>query len=168
MQIIISNDAKSAITDIYDYSYNISSNYASRIINQIYDAIYNLQNSPYIGRYVPEFSDKHFENLSVKNIELFIIFLKKIKQFLYVTYFAEGKILIYFLKFMKKNYLIFLINYLFKFLFGYIPNPLHGLYNMHLNLLLQFLLLRHFLLIDKQLSQPFLSELVLLYQYHLK
>ena len=37
MQIIISNDAKSAITDIYDYSYNISSNYASRIINQIYE-----------------------------------------------------------------------------------------------------------------------------------
>ena len=35
MQIIISNDAKSAITDIYDYSYNISSNYASRIITTI-------------------------------------------------------------------------------------------------------------------------------------
>ena len=63
MQIIISDDAKSAITDIYDYSYNISSNYASRIVNQIYDAIYNLQDSPYIGRYVPELSDKHFREL---------------------------------------------------------------------------------------------------------
>ena len=42
MQIIISDDAKSAITDIYNYSYNISSNYASRIVNQIYDAIYDL------------------------------------------------------------------------------------------------------------------------------
>ena len=115
MQIIISDDAKSAITDIYDYSYNISSNYASRIVNQIYDAIYDLQDSPYIGRYVPELSDKQFRERICENIELFIIFTEKIIQFLYDTYFAEGKILIYFLKFMKKNYLIFLINYLFKF-----------------------------------------------------
>lgn len=50
MQIIISDDAKSAITDIFDYSYNISSNYANRIVNKIYDAIYDLQDSPYIGR----------------------------------------------------------------------------------------------------------------------
>lgn len=96
MQIIISDDAKSAITDIYDYSYNISSNYASRIVNQIYDAIYDLQDSPYIGRYVPELSDKQFRERICENIELFIIFLKKIIQFLYDTYFAEGKILIYF------------------------------------------------------------------------
>ena len=27
------------------------------------DAIYNLQDSPYIGRYVPELSDKHFREL---------------------------------------------------------------------------------------------------------
>ena len=57
MQIIISDDAKSAITDIYNYSYNISSNYANRIVNKIYDTIYDLQDSPYIGRNVPEFSD---------------------------------------------------------------------------------------------------------------
>ena len=39
MQIIISDDAKSAITDLFDYSYNISANYASRIVNKIYDTI---------------------------------------------------------------------------------------------------------------------------------
>lgn len=67
MQIIISDDAKSAITDIFDYSYNISSNYASRIVNKIYDAIYDLQDSPYIGRYVPELSDKqHRERICEK------------------------------------------------------------------------------------------------------
>lgn len=52
MQIIISDDVKSAITDIFNYSFNISANYANRIVNKIYDAIYDLQNSPYIGRYV--------------------------------------------------------------------------------------------------------------------
>ena len=57
MQIIISDDVKSAITDIFDYSYNISANYASRIVNKIYDTIYDLQDSPYIGRYVPELSE---------------------------------------------------------------------------------------------------------------
>ena len=40
MQIIISDDAKSAITNVYDYSYNISSNYASRIVKKIYNTIY--------------------------------------------------------------------------------------------------------------------------------
>ena len=60
MQIIISDDVKSAITDIFDYSYNISTNYASRIVNKIYDTIYDLQDSPYIGRYVPELLDKHY------------------------------------------------------------------------------------------------------------
>ena len=60
MQIIISNDVKSAITDIFYYSYNISNNYANRIVYKIYNAIYDLQNSPYIGRYVPELSNKHY------------------------------------------------------------------------------------------------------------
>ena len=60
MQIIISDDAKSAITDIFAYSYSISVNYASRIVNKIYDTIYDLQYSPYIGRYVPEIASKHY------------------------------------------------------------------------------------------------------------
>lgn len=54
MQIIISNKAKSAITDIFNYSYNISANYANKLLNKIYETIYNLQTYPYIGRYVPE------------------------------------------------------------------------------------------------------------------
>jgi len=60
MQIKLSNDVKLAIADIHKYSYKISSNYASRIINKIYKNIYDLQDSPYIGRYVPEISDKHY------------------------------------------------------------------------------------------------------------
>lgn len=106
MQIIISDDAKSAITDIYDYSYNISSNYANRIVNKIYDTIYDLQDSPYSRILVEMFQNfqiSSFEKESVKNIELSIIFLKWTIQFLYDTYFAEGKILNYFLKFMKTN-----------------------------------------------------------------
>ena len=46
MEIIISDDVKSAITDIFNYSYNISSEYASKMVNKIYKAIFNLQDSP--------------------------------------------------------------------------------------------------------------------------
>ena len=90
MQIIISNDAKSAITDIYDYSYNISSNYASRIINQIYDAIYNLQNSPYIGRYVPEFSDKHFRELICEKYRI-IYYISEMDNTIFIRYIFCGR-----------------------------------------------------------------------------
>ena len=101
MQIIISDDAKSAITDIYDYSYNISSNYANRIVNKIYDTIYRIRRI--LVEMFQNFRISSFEKESVKNIELSIIFLKWTIQFLYNTYFAEGKILNYFLKFMKTN-----------------------------------------------------------------
>jgi hypothetical protein len=43
MQIIIANDVKSVITDIFDYSYNISPQYARTIVNKIYKSIYDLQ-----------------------------------------------------------------------------------------------------------------------------
>ena len=55
----------------------------------------------------PNFRTSNIENEFVKNIELFIMFQKRIIQFMLDTYFAQGKILLHFLKFMKKNYLIF-------------------------------------------------------------
>lgn len=50
MKILISDDAKSAITDIFNYSSHISTNYASKIVNKIYETIYDLQTAPYIGK----------------------------------------------------------------------------------------------------------------------
>ena len=90
MQIIISNDAKSAITDIYDYSYNISSNYASRIVNKLYDAIYDLQDSPYIGRYVPEFSDKHFRELICEKYRI-IYYISEKDKTIFIRYIFCGR-----------------------------------------------------------------------------
>ena len=90
MQIIISDDAKSAITDIYDYSYNISSNYASRIVNQIYDAIYNLQDSPYIGRNVPEFSDKQFRERICEKYRI-IYYISEKDKTIFIRYIFCGR-----------------------------------------------------------------------------
>lgn len=85
MQIIISDDVKSAITDIYDYSYNISSNYARRIVNKIYDTIYNLQDSPYIGRYVPELSDKQYRERICEKYRI-IYYVSETNNTIYVQY----------------------------------------------------------------------------------
>ena len=90
MQIVISDDAKSAITDIYDYSYNISSNYASRIVNQIYDAIYDLQDSPYIGRYVPEFSDKQFREHICEKYRI-IYYISEKDNTIFIRYIFCGR-----------------------------------------------------------------------------
>lgn len=90
MQIIISDDVKSAITDIYNYSYNISSNYASRIVNQIYDAIYNLQNSPYIGRYVPEFSGKQFQERICEKFRI-IYYISEKDNTIFIRYIFCGR-----------------------------------------------------------------------------
>ena len=85
MQIIISDDAKSAITDIFDYSYNISSNYASRIVNKIYDAIYDLQDSPYIGRYVSELSDNQYREQICEKYRI-IYYVSETNNTIYVRY----------------------------------------------------------------------------------
>ena len=90
MQIIISDDAKSAITDIYDYSYNISSNYANRIVNKIYDTIYDLQDSPYIGRNVPEFSDKQFRERICEKYRI-IYYISEIDNTIFIRYIFCGR-----------------------------------------------------------------------------
>lgn len=90
MQIIISDDAKSAITDIYDYSYNISSNYANRIVNKTYDTIYDLQDSPYIGRNVPEFSDKQFRERICEKYRI-IYYISEMDNTIFIQYIFCGR-----------------------------------------------------------------------------
>ncbi len=85
MQIIISDDVKSAITDIFNYSFNISANYANRIVNKIYDAIYDLQNSPYICRYVFELSDKHYRERICEKYRI-IYYISEANNTIYVRY----------------------------------------------------------------------------------
>ena len=85
MQIIISDDAKSAITDIYDYSYNISSEYASKMVNKIYKAIFNLQDSPYIGRYTPELLNKKYRE-RICGAYRIIYYVSEINNTIYVRY----------------------------------------------------------------------------------
>lgn len=70
MKIIISDDVKIAIKDIFNYLSSISENYANRIIQEIYKSIYDLQSMPYIGRYVPEILDKHYRERICENYRI--------------------------------------------------------------------------------------------------
>ena len=138
MQIIISDDAKSAITDIYDYSYNISSNYASRIVNKLYDAIYDLQDSPYIGRYVPELLDKQFRERICEKYRI-IYYISEKDNTIFIRYiFCVRQNSNLFFKVHEKELFDF-FNRLFNYiLFVYFPNqPM--LYRMLLYLIYIFM-----------------------------
>lgn len=60
MEISISNRAQSNIENITEFTLKISTNYANKVVNEIYSTIYSIKDAPYIGRYVPEISDKHY------------------------------------------------------------------------------------------------------------
>lgn len=90
MKIIISDDSKSAITDIFEYSSNIAANYATRIVNKIYDTIYDLQDAPYIGRYVPELEDNQFRERICENYRI-IYYISETNDTIYVQYIFCSK-----------------------------------------------------------------------------
>jgi len=70
MKIIISTNVKFALNDIFDYSCHFSPKYATTILDNIYKIILNIQEAPYIGRYVPEISNKQFRERLYKDFRI--------------------------------------------------------------------------------------------------
>ena len=85
MKIQITDNAKSDIKNIFNYSHNISSNYARKIIKKIYGEITSLQHSPYIGRYVPELSDKHYRERICENYRI-IYYVSETNNTIFIQY----------------------------------------------------------------------------------
>lgn len=90
MEVKISDEAKLAIKDIFNYLSKISKDYASRMINEIYNKIYDLQNMPYIGRYVPELMDKNYRELVCENYRI-IYFVSEKNNTIYIRYIFCAK-----------------------------------------------------------------------------
>ncbi len=67
MKIVLDDLAKQSLIDIYYYNYQYSLRNATQTNRNILLRIHNLENSPYIGRYIPEMSDKHFREIISKN-----------------------------------------------------------------------------------------------------
>ncbi len=85
MIVKISDEAKLATKDIFNYLSKISKDYANQMINKIYNKIYDLQNMPYIGRYVPELDDKRYRELICEDYRI-IYFVSEKNNTIYIRY----------------------------------------------------------------------------------
>ncbi|MCI8411718.1 MAG: type II toxin-antitoxin system RelE/ParE family toxin [Clostridia bacterium] len=90
MEISISNRAQSNIENITEFTLKISTNYANRVINEIYSTIYSIKDAPYIGRYVPEISDKHYRERICGNYRIIYVVSEK-HNTIYIRYIISGK-----------------------------------------------------------------------------
>lgn len=90
MEISISNRAQSNIKNITEFTLKISTNYANRVINEIYSTIYSIKDAPYIGRYVPEISDKYYRERICGNYRIIYVVSEK-HNTIYIRYIISGK-----------------------------------------------------------------------------
>ena len=94
MEISISNRAQSNIENITEFTLKISTNYSNRVINKIYSTIYStiysIKDAPYIGRYVPEISDKHYRERICGNYRIIYVVSEK-HYTIYIRYIISGK-----------------------------------------------------------------------------
>lgn len=63
MRVLVEDLAKQQLIDIYYYNYQYSLKNAIETNKNIMAHIDNLEDSPYIGRYIPEMSDKRFREI---------------------------------------------------------------------------------------------------------
>lgn len=70
MKIIMYNEAKDNLAEIYKYIARDSIKYANKTIENIYARIEFLKFSPYLGRYVPELSNKEQRELIYKSYRI--------------------------------------------------------------------------------------------------
>lgn len=63
MNVLVEDLAKQQLYDIYYYNYQYSVNNAIETNSIILDYISDLEDFPYIGRYIPELSDKRFREI---------------------------------------------------------------------------------------------------------
>ena len=90
MNILISNRAHNHIKNIAEFSSKISANYSNRIIQNIYSTIYSIKDAPYIGRYVPELSNKHYRERICGDYRIIYVVSEKNKT-IYIRYIISSK-----------------------------------------------------------------------------
>jgi len=66
MKIVVDDLAKQSLIDIYYYNYQYSLKNAIETNRNILRCIHELEDLPYIGRYIPEMSDKRFREIIYK------------------------------------------------------------------------------------------------------
>jgi len=90
MNISISNKAYRNLRNITQFTSKISINYANKVIHNIYHTIDSIKNAPYIGRYVPELSDKYYRERICGNYRIIYLISKK-HNTIFIRYIISGK-----------------------------------------------------------------------------
>ena len=90
MNISISNRAYNHMRSISEFSLGISTNYLNKVINSIYSTIYSIKDAPYIGRYVPEISNKYYRERICGNYRIIYVVSEK-HNTIYIRYIISGK-----------------------------------------------------------------------------
>lgn len=90
MQLIISDEVKNDITEIYNYIANDSLKYANETIKKLYSRIAELKVAPYLGRYVPEISSKQYRELLYKSYRI-IYYISEENNTIYVRFIIHNK-----------------------------------------------------------------------------
>ncbi len=63
MYVLVGDLARESLEDLYYYNAQYSFKNANEIDIGINQRIHSLESAPYIGRYIPEISDKHFREI---------------------------------------------------------------------------------------------------------
>lgn len=90
MKVLISNEAHKDIDSIFNYISRDSLKYANETSENIYSRIAELENLPYIGRYVPELTDKCYRELLYKNYRIIYSISDK-KNIIYIRFVIHNK-----------------------------------------------------------------------------
>ena len=90
MNISISNKAYSNLRSIIKFSSKISTNYSNKLIHDIYSTINSIKTAPYIGRYVPELSSKHYRERICRNYRIIYLISKKHNS-IFIIYIISSK-----------------------------------------------------------------------------
>lgn len=85
MQIVLTRRAKKDRLELFKYNSKISPNYAIKIDKRIGSYIEELQYYPYIGRYVPEISNKHYRERIYKKFRI-IYFISEKENTIFIRY----------------------------------------------------------------------------------
>lgn len=95
MKILIDDLAKQSLIELYYYNYQYSSRNAIELNKNIIKYIQNLETLPYIGRYIPEMSDKHFREIIYKKSRhsgyRIMYYISEIKNAIYIFNIINSK-----------------------------------------------------------------------------
>lgn len=90
MQISMSDSIYENISDIFKFTSAISDKYSNKVFSNISSSISLLKNFPYIGRYVPEISNKNFRERICGTFRI-VYYISEIKNNIYVRCIFSGR-----------------------------------------------------------------------------